>query len=49
MQTLRFLPLAAFAGVEGFVLFVPYLVLVTAAAIILERARVRLVPVALAN
>ena len=39
MKTLRYLPLVALAGVDGFVLFVPYLVLVGVAAIVVSRAK----------
>ena len=36
MQTLRFLPLVVLAGVDGFVLFVPYLALIGAAAVVMN-------------
>ena len=44
MRTLRYLPLVAFAGVDGFVLFVPYLALIGAAAIVLNRAKAQPAP-----
>ena len=45
MRTLRYLPLAAFAGVDGFVMFVPYLALIGAAAILINRAKPQPQPV----
>ncbi|MGB7158691.1 MAG: hypothetical protein WBD40_11530 [Tepidisphaeraceae bacterium] len=39
MRTLRYLPLVALAGVDGFVMFVPYLLLVGAAAVVIGRVR----------
>jgi len=39
MRTLRYLPLAAFAGVDGFVMFIPYMALVGAAAMLIARLR----------
>ena len=37
MQTLRYLPLAALAGVQGFAMFLPYLALICAAAFVSSR------------
>ncbi len=39
MRTFRYLPLVAFAGVDGFVMFVPYLVLVGVAALVVDRIK----------
>ncbi|HEV2296273.1 MAG TPA: hypothetical protein VGR35_20680 [Tepidisphaeraceae bacterium] len=39
MRTLRYLPLVAVAGVDGFVLFVPYLALIGAAAIVIRHVK----------
>ena len=39
MQTLRYLPLVALAGVDGFVMFVPYLGVVLAAAYLAARLK----------
>ena len=42
MQTLRYLPLVAVAGVHGFALFVPYLALICAAAFVASRVKAAL-------
>lgn len=47
MRTLRYLPLVAFAGLDGFVLFVPYLALVGAAAVVMGRIKSQPQPVPL--
>jgi hypothetical protein len=39
MRTLRYLPFVALAGVHGFALFLPYLMLIVAAAYVVERRR----------
>jgi len=39
MRTLRYLPFVALAGVHGFALFLPYLMLIVAAAYVAERVR----------
>jgi len=39
MRTLRYLPFVALAGVHGFALFLPYLMLIVAAAYVAERLR----------
>jgi hypothetical protein len=39
MRTLRYLPFVALAGVHGFALFLPYLMLIVAAAYVAERMR----------
>ncbi len=36
MRTLQFLPLVLVAGVDGFVLFIPYLALIGAAAVVMN-------------
>ncbi len=45
MRTLQFLPLVVVAGVDGFVLFIPYLALIGAAAVVLGRAKAQPQPV----
>lgn len=37
MRTLQFMPLVLVAGVDGFVLFIPYLAVVGAAAVLISR------------
>lgn len=39
MRTLRYLPLVTVAGVDGFALFLPYLMVVVVAAYAAERVR----------
>jgi hypothetical protein len=39
MRTLQFLPLVLVAGVDGFVLFVPYLALIGVAAVVIARVK----------
>ncbi len=45
MRTLQFLPLVLVAGIDGFVLFVPYLALIGAAAVVMSRAKAKPQPV----
>lgn len=49
MQTLRFLPLVVLAGVDGFVLFVPYLALIGAAAVVMNRVKSQPQPIPVRN
>ena len=44
MRTLRYLPFVAVAGVHGFALFLPYLMLIVAAAYVAERIRTQPLP-----
>lgn len=46
MRTLRFLPLVTIAGVDGFVLFIPYLALIGVAAVVIGHVKPQPVPVA---
>jgi hypothetical protein len=39
MRTLRYLPFVALAGVHGFALFLPYLMLIVVAGYVAERMR----------
>jgi hypothetical protein len=47
MRTLRYLPLVALAGVHGFALFLPYLMLIVAGAYVAERVRTQPPPMPL--
>jgi hypothetical protein len=49
MRTLQFMPLVLVAGVDGFNLFVPYLALVGAAAIVISRVKRKSHPLPLAH
>jgi hypothetical protein len=44
MRTLRYLPFVALAGVHGFALFLPYLMLIVAAAYVVERVKAQAPP-----
>lgn len=48
MRTLQFLPLVLVAGIDGFVLFVPYLALIGAAAVVMSRAKAKSQPLPIA-
>ncbi len=48
MRTLQFLPLVLVAGVDGFVLFVPYLALIGVAAVVMSRAKAKPEPLPIA-
>lgn len=39
MKALQFMPLVLLAGVDGFALFVPYLALIGAAAVVMNRSK----------
>lgn len=41
MRALQFMPLVLVAGVDGFALFVPYLALIGAAAVVINRFKSR--------
>ncbi len=45
MRTLRYLPLVAFAGVDGFAMFLPYAFLVFSVAFAVQRMRTQPQPV----
>jgi hypothetical protein len=49
MRALHFMPLVLVAGIDGFALFVPYLALVGAAAVLLGRFKPRPQPVPLSS
>jgi hypothetical protein len=46
MRTLRYLPLVALAGVDGFAMFLPYAALLCMAAYMVARVRPVLAPAA---
>jgi hypothetical protein len=47
MRSLRFLPLVFVAGVDGFAMFIPYMLFVWTIALVVERTKMTLRPAAI--